>query len=371
MDPQHLSRLIGAVYDCAFDPNHWEATLAQIAGPVRACNGQIMSRDSAGLSFAATWGTTEDDRRIYHERYARSDPFATVDWHFDVDDPITTGRIIPLHELQATPSYQEYLKPRGWLDFVLTLIEKSATRVTMFGFTRHESVGPFGEAEIALMRLLSPHVRRSVMFSGILATAPQRAQDLAATLDALAAPVVLVDRDGRGLEANRAATALFGERLGDKALMPGLFGAQNPPAAEPGTTSGSPQPPDANPVEPASIPFTDAHGRAQIAHVLPLAAQHTESGHAAAAVFVQAVGALAPLPGELLVRLYGLTPAETRLAALLARDHALEEAAAALGIAVSTARTHLSRVFAKTGTARQAELVRLILSALPPGPGAG
>jgi DNA-binding CsgD family transcriptional regulator len=36
------------------------------------------------------------------------------------------------------------------------------------------------------------------------------------------------------------------------------------------------------------------------------------------------------------------------------------EVAAALGVAVTTVKTHLSRLFEKTGVARQADLVKLV-----------
>jgi DNA-binding CsgD family transcriptional regulator len=63
-----------------------------------------------------------------------------------------------------------------------------------------------------------------------------------------------------------------------------------------------------------------------------------------------------------LCELHGLTPAEARLAAALVRGFSLEEAAAELVISRNTARTHLKRVFAKTGTCRQGELISLLLS---------
>jgi DNA-binding CsgD family transcriptional regulator len=44
----------------------------------------------------------------------------------------------------------------------------------------------------------------------------------------------------------------------------------------------------------------------------------------------------------------------------------VEAASAELGITVLTARTHLKRVFAKTKTRRQSELVLLLLNAAPP-----
>jgi DNA-binding CsgD family transcriptional regulator len=64
---------------------------------------------------------------------------------------------------------------------------------------------------------------------------------------------------------------------------------------------------------------------------------------------------------ERLQRYLGLTRAETALVLELARGRRLEDAAAALGISVNTARTQLKRALAKTGTGRQAELVRLAL----------
>lgn len=67
-------------------------------------------------------------------------------------------------------------------------------------------------------------------------------------------------------------------------------------------------------------------------------------------------------PFQNLGLLYGLTPAESRLAWLLVGDRSLAEAADQLGITQNTARTVLKRILAKTGTKRQASLVRLLLS---------
>lgn len=58
---------------------------------------------------------------------------------------------------------------------------------------------------------------------------------------------------------------------------------------------------------------------------------------------------------------FGLTPAEARLATELLAGGGRGEVAARLGISDSTARSHLSRIFDKTGTRRQSELVALIL----------
>jgi DNA-binding CsgD family transcriptional regulator len=64
----------------------------------------------------------------------------------------------------------------------------------------------------------------------------------------------------------------------------------------------------------------------------------------------------------LLERLYELTPTEAALAIDLASGRTLAQAAKAREVSVNTVRTHLRAVFQKTGTRRQSELVRLLLT---------
>lgn len=70
--------------------------------------------------------------------------------------------------------------------------------------------------------------------------------------------------------------------------------------------------------------------------------------------------------GDLAMRAIGLTPAERRLVGHLCRGRTLDEAAGEADVTISTARTYLKRVFAKTGTHRQGELVALLASLSPP-----
>jgi len=68
----------------------------------------------------------------------------------------------------------------------------------------------------------------------------------------------------------------------------------------------------------------------------------------------------------LLRRVFGLTPAEARLAALMGEGKALEDAAEKLGVKRETARNQLKAIFAKTETNRQGQLIALLSSLRPP-----
>ncbi len=101
-----------------------------------------------------------------------------------------------------------------------------------------------------------------------------------------------------------------------------------------------------------------SHKRPYTVLVSPLRNQAPEM---AAVLLTDPERVLTPNP-ERLVRQFKLTPAEARLAAELADGKTVEAAAAVLAIRVATARTHLRHILQKTATARQSELVRLLLN---------
>jgi len=79
---------------------------------------------------------------------------------------------------------------------------------------------------------------------------------------------------------------------------------------------------------------------------------------------VTPAGAREPSAADLRQR-YALTAAEARIAGALATGASLKEIAGRHEMSYETARLHLKHIFAKTGTHRQADLVRLLVRALP------
>ncbi|MBL8689465.1 MAG: response regulator [Rhodospirillaceae bacterium] len=88
----------------------------------------------------------------------------------------------------------------------------------------------------------------------------------------------------------------------------------------------------------------------------------SSSGGPAALILLSDPERRAPLEPTAISRLYGLTLAEARLAQRLAAGERLDEITLDLGISRNTAVTHLKRVFQKTHTERQSELVALLVA---------
>ncbi|NEX93676.1 hypothetical protein [Caulobacter sp. 17J65-9] len=100
----------------------------------------------------------------------------------------------------------------------------------------------------------------------------------------------------------------------------------------------------------------DAEGTSML--VTPLEAD--DAGEALAVLI--SAGPPQPLADDHLRQAYELTPAEARLLVALAEGERLSDYAERVGVGVSTARTHLRSLFAKTGESRQADLIRRALT---------
>jgi DNA-binding CsgD family transcriptional regulator len=102
----------------------------------------------------------------------------------------------------------------------------------------------------------------------------------------------------------------------------------------------------------------------QFAAVTPGLAARLADERLVAIFIVNPHGAADPTPQQLQLQ-YGLTPAEAELACEIAKGEGLVACAKALNISRATASTHLQRIFEKTGTKRQAQLVRVMLASRP------
>jgi DNA-binding CsgD family transcriptional regulator len=121
-----------------------------------------------------------------------------------------------------------------------------------------------------------------------------------------------------------------------------------------------------------AVPFQSMSGERFVAHVLPLTSGRAGMRYSAvAAVFVREASAEGSMPLDVMAQHYDLMPGETRVLFGILNIGGVPEIAPALGISENTVRTHLPRIFGKTGTNRQADLVKLAARFASPlgGPG--
>jgi DNA-binding CsgD family transcriptional regulator len=363
---ERLSALIGDIYDAALDPSLWEAVLTKSAEFVQGAGAALWGRSLNPASDPYyDVGVSPRYKKLYFEEYFRLDPLGVAYFFLDVGEVISSSDIVPYDEFVETRFYKEWARPQGFVDNVAVLLEKSATSFAGFAVFRHERNGLGDEPARYRMRLIYPHVRRAVLIGKVIELKSTEAATFAETLDGLSAGMFLVDADARLVHANAAgrtmlATADFLRAAGGRLV------AIDPQAdhalRDVFTAAGSGD--AAVGIKGIAVPIKARSGEQYVAHVLPLtsgARQRAGKTYtAAAAVFVQKAALETPSPPEVIARTYKLTPMELRVLLAVVEIGGAPDVAEALGISAETVKTHLGHVYEKTGTNRQADLVKLV-----------
>jgi DNA-binding CsgD family transcriptional regulator len=372
LTPAALSELIGAIHDCALDAELWPRTMERVCRAFDFVASQlyVVDFDTGAHSFARGWGEPPEATRALRERFGAESAAMqrAVLLRPDDAEPFDLRRSAPPGFLDS-PFYRAWAVPLGYCDMVSTVVLRDGWRVGQWGVARHLRAGPAGPREIEAMRLLAPHARRAVTIANLLETRSVVAQALADTLDRLSLGVGILAEGGRILHANAAARMMMsagqpirseGGRLAagrpeETAALRGAVEQAGRDEAELGATG-------------LGLKLTDREGETALAHVLPLARREARQRivpGATAAVFIarRDSAGVPRLAG--FARAFGLSPAEARMLARLVAGETPAEAALALGITLATAKTHLARLLAKTGTGRQADLRALVARLCP------
>lgn len=215
------------------------------------------------------------------------------------------------------------------------------------------------------MALVIPHVRRALLIGKTLELKEAQAACFSDILDRLSAGMILVDGQGRIVHCNAAGNAILdaadflravGGRLvaGNAEINSAL--REVVISAEAGDAALG--------VKGMVLPLTADDGERYFIHVLPLTSgARRRAGlayNAVAALFVRKATLEAASPDQVIGKMYKLTPTELRVLHAIVDVGGVPEVAAALGVAATTIKTHLGRLFEKTGVARQADLVKLV-----------
>ena len=374
MRPERLSDIIGSVYDCVLQPQEWSRTLPLISafGESAASSMVVQGRVSNSGARVFEDGDRQSFLRLYFEKLAASRMPAMKQVAFDhLGEVATMTMLAGEREPLNSDFYLKWVRPLGFRDVIGVLVLKSGKRVAWFSVARSDVQSRFTEADLRQMELLSPHICRALLISDALDLQSIVATRLAETVDHLSTGILLTEESGRIAYMNGSAEAILkdGNALKSKdgrlvAVRPHARDAlsralEESSAGKAPSTSGQ-----------HAIPLPDEEGSGLIANVLPLQWRDGRNPLAtlpgAAAVIIQDPAEGAAPPMEAIGLLYGLTAAERNVLEHVAASHTPQETADRLGVSINTVKTHLQKIFAKTNTTRQADLVRLVARSTAP-----
>lgn len=376
-DSRNLLDLVGHIYETAADPLHWQefVTLLERIYPHGRVTFFEHDKRSPAKALKVSKNFEAGDMRAYVEHYSKSSPYlARVD-RVPVGRATYSESIITDEELCKTEHFNEYVRPRGLGHYATGMVlERTPDRIVALSIADHRDEADRRAHQIRLLQMLGPHLLRAYRLHRAFASQKADNEATKAAFDRWAHAALVLNAQGRVVSINAAAEQLLmrcdGLQLGRNGELHCASEASTRAldtsvrrcaamATAPESAGTSPDPDGlALPRPSGALPL-----RAMI-WPLPYLGDTTAMDFGAASVLLVVFDPehKQPTPVGWLARQFGLTPSEQRLTEAIVNGVPLADAAEQLGIRVSTARTRLKTIQAKTDCHRQADLVRLALT---------
>jgi DNA-binding CsgD family transcriptional regulator len=338
------------IYDAAFDRARFPALVAQMVHSFGAKSGYFAWSDTErGEGFEAEYGNDPVWLQSYVDTYSRHDILRPI------LQAIPEGRCAPVWPHLQEPAvresifYREYLAPHRIVDNLSVNLIKRPGITGLLSLIRVEPAEPFSTGDCDRLAALVPHLRRAVFIQSHLV----RAADHAASVQAFGGAnsyTLLLTADGMIAEIDPPLAALLhlapGAALGRGALGTAIqraIAAGEPVAIELEADDGTALPLlcEARPLAPNR--FGDLAAGPAPAH----------------AVHVTLLNQPRLIAYDAMAALYRLTPTELRVLRDAIETGDLAGIGSRLGMATATARTHLHRIYDKSGTRSFAALSNL------------
>ena len=369
-----FNRILLSLHQAMLDDACWPATSALIDEACGTMGNALLIGERTGddvrVSFAAGYyrgQRREDLEREYLENYHPSDE-RVARLRKLPDSRLThiTG-LYTQQELKTSRSYNEF-SPRshGRNSLNVRLDGPPDSHITWV-ICDPVKPGSWASDQIHTIERLLPHIRQFVLVRQTLAAAEALGTSLAGFLDNTRIGAIYLDRRGVIMELNAPARRLLrrGDGLFDRdgflrarlaaddARLQRLVGRALPDLAGEPAASGS-------------MAVSRAPGSQRLAvHVNPVSIARMDLGARRAAALVLAADPASRqrLSPQRVALALGLTPAEGRVAALLAEGRSVPDIAAAAGYREGYVRWLLKQAYRKHGVSGQAALVPLVLAA--------
>jgi DNA-binding CsgD family transcriptional regulator len=305
-------------------------------------------------------GYNPDYIRLYEKRCCKEDPW------FDSRDRCLAGDLISGDELELTEQltttgfYTRWLMPQGFSYRLCGIIDRHGEHIVYLEIM----CGPEGKNRMhqdrMFLKSVLPYFKMALKCNGYL----WQLALLRNMVDNLPVGVVAVDKGGKVLIANKIALEELDRGRGLLMRSSQLFAsAPNINVKLQDTIAAAAT--DANLPAETLVVRRGGHLAPIWMVITPLkrmlrrvVGQETQ----VALVFLGPPERLNQPLAMILRTRYGLTPREEKLTLLIVEGHRLMDAAEILGISLNTARTHMKRIYTKTQTSHQSELVRVLLT---------
>jgi DNA-binding CsgD family transcriptional regulator/PAS domain-containing protein len=361
-----LKKAIACLRDSAAESQVWTEALPLICDSLGAIGAACFARndETDGIEWVSICGPLSHRTADYIEYYASIDIYRPVVSAGARAGWLTLVSSMSQGILGQSEWYQDFILPAGLVDVVSTQIHQAGRRQIIFGIhhDRQQSIPP---AQNARLHSLLPHLQEAARLEQERRSLDLRASLGTWTLDRLGDAMFVAYSDGRIIEMNgeaeriytrhRALTIRRGKLVATDAAEAQEFAAL---VAEVGNADlGDPS------ARRMLIGRADSQN-CQLVTVLPFKGSRTPYEPPIVVIRVAHLLNQETSRDADFGALFGLSPAEERLARGLVQGRTLQQLTADFGVQMPTLRAQLRSVLRKCGVQRQVDLMRVLLRTL-------
>lgn len=355
-----ISDIVGSIYEAAYDARNWEKAIARIHAAFdcsRACILVLSPEKPRTITTIDDPEFTSPESMAAHSR----DPFLAAALAPSVGRLYRSEEVIDMAAFRRRELWNEWMRPRDMWDSLSCNLRSDDRQHWSVHLHRGRRQAAFADEETRAFRICLDHMLRASAIARQIEDASVFG-DLFANLPM---GVAIVDSQMRIEYLNPASERLLSfssalsvaenalrcRNAAQHAVLAALIERATVGTFDSGLGGGLVLRPD------------DGEGAAVALNVSPFVGESSFlfSKRPMALVMMRSLRDRASAEMEDHLRmLHGLTSSESRLAMALTAGLTLQQAAERQGITVKSARTYLERIFSKTGTARQSQLVALL-----------
>lgn len=351
---EELDSLIGTIYEAGALPELWGEAMEKIASHVGARGGNLIVSSPSGLRIDSSPSVAEITREFDAAGWNTQNSRVTrLLSRTNYPGFLTDADLHTVEELQSFPIYTEFLSPRGADAGAATVVMGANNDGIVLAFEAFHDHDAASKA-IPYLNRLRPHLARAAVLSGRVQD--QHLTSQMATLDAIGAPVALLDGKGKLIAASDRFSLLLDDLIVDASKRLHLA---DPEADNRLAMTLS----DAKSAGSSIAIRNRENVGTAVLHLIPAAwhARDLFSKVAYFALIARPDNAMLP-SSDIIAALFDLTPTEALVARGVALGRSAVELAQEMEVGHETIKSHLKKAFAKTSTRRQSELALLVSS---------
>jgi len=363
---EKIQELISCIYDAALNSSQWESTLEKLVNALHAEQGymRIINTQTNDIKLAYSYNKDPSWLQAYKDYYIHKDPWLNHYLKARKTFIACTHHLLKDKDYEAMEYHRDLVTPQGIHYGLGGKINIEENISSYLAFNRDKKKQGFEDEYLKILKLLTPHLQKAMLINEKTRGIKLQQNLLSDALNQINSPLLMVNKNRKILFINLLAEQLIEQQAGITIKNNHILFLS----------------PDSNnelqhlihqaTVKDTSLQQSGAmqyrHSDAQpsisilVSPVKPDMVNIDTQSNEHALLVLSTHDHQQPITIERLSNLYKLTKAEARLTVELCHGLTLNEIAEKFSLSKNTLKSQLRSCFNKTGTSRQAELIRRI-----------